>query len=124
MQKIPLELARPDMTLAKAVLRENGMVLVAEGTALTQALLDRLTAMHVEHVVVEGSPVDLGAAGGMSYAQRLEHLDHLFRKHEADPWMVKVKAFILGRFTLQAAAQAAPSPAAPPAGEEPGGATP
>ncbi|MEW5773945.1 MAG: hypothetical protein AB1916_10540 [Thermodesulfobacteriota bacterium] len=119
MQKIPLNLAQPDMTLAKAVLRENGMVLVAEGTALTQALLDRLAAMHVEHLVVEGNPVDLGgAAGGMGFAQRIERLDRLFRKHEADPWMQKVKAFTRTHFARKAAAQNAAQPAAPkPDGE-------
>lgn len=121
MQKIPLRLAQPEMTLAKAVLRDNGMVLVAEGTVLTQALLDRLANLNIESVIVDGNPVDLeGAAGSASYAQRIERLDHLFRKHQGDEWMQKVKAFARKHFTLKAAAQSAGQPPDQP----PGGGTP
>ena len=113
MQKIPLQLARPEMTLAKSVLRDNGMVLVAEGTALTQSLLDRLADMHIEHLVVDGNPVDLGAAGGPGPARHIEHLDHLFRRHADNEWMQKVKAFARAHFARRLAAQSAPPPAAP-----------
>jgi hypothetical protein len=123
-QKIPLDLARPDMILAKAVLRDNGMVLVADGTTLTPSLLDRLKSMNVEHLVVEGNPVDLGGGGGMGFAQRIERLDHLFRKHGDDPWMQKVKAFARAFFAKKAAAQAAPRPATPGTPESPPGGAP
>ena len=45
MQKIPLQLARPEMILAKPVTRENGMVLIAAGTVLTAGLISRLDNM-------------------------------------------------------------------------------
>jgi hypothetical protein len=42
MQKIPINKAKPGMTLAKPVLKENGMVLVAENTELTETHLATL----------------------------------------------------------------------------------
>ena len=62
MQKIPLSLAKAGFVLAKPVLRDNGMVLVAEGTELTEALLARLASMEVASLTVEGAPVDMEGA--------------------------------------------------------------
>lgn len=108
MQKIPLKLAEPGFKLARAVEREDGITVVAEGVELTQALIDRLASMDIERVVVKGSPVDLGeAGGGTAYDKRLERLDHLFRSQTRDQWMVKVKAFLGRYFELKAAARAA-----------------
>lgn len=108
MQKIPLKLAQPGFTLAKAVKREDGITVVAEGVELTQALMDRLQSMDIDRVVVKGTPVDLGeGGGGTAYDKRLERLDHLFRAYGSDQWMHKVKAFLGRYFQLKAAAQAA-----------------
>ena len=108
MQKIPLKLAKPGFKLARAVQREDGITVVAEGVELTQPLIDRLASMNIERVVVHGSPVVLGDAdGGTAYGKRLERLDHLFRAQTRDPWMMKVKAFLGRFFQLKAAAQAA-----------------
>lgn len=108
MQKIPLKLAEPGFKLAKAVQREDGITVVAEGVELTEALLQRLESMDIERLVVKGNPVDLGeAGGGTAYDKRLERLDHLFRVYGSDQWMLKVKAFLGRYFELKAAAQAA-----------------
>ncbi|THB64474.1 MAG: hypothetical protein D6E12_14775 [Desulfovibrio sp.] len=108
MQKIPLNLAKEGMVLAKPVLRDNGLVLVAQGTELSSSLLERLERMDVDKVVVEGNPVDLdGAAGGTEYTTRIERLDHLFRKFQADPWMNQLKEDLRNYFQVKAAAQAA-----------------
>ncbi len=108
MQKIPLKLALPGMKLARSVEREDGITVVAEGVELTQALIDRLGSMEVKRVVVKGQPVDIGeAGGGTAYDKCLERLDHLFRRHTSDQWMLKVKSFLGRYFELKAAAQAA-----------------
>lgn len=108
MQKIPLKLAEPGFKLARAVERDDGITVVAEGVELTQVLIDRLGSMDIERVVVQGSPLDLGDAGGSTaYGVRLERLDHLFRGFDNNQWMQKVKAFMGGYFELKAAAQAA-----------------
>ncbi|WP_028573766.1 hypothetical protein [Desulfonatronovibrio hydrogenovorans] len=105
MQKIPLNLARPGMVLEKPVLRDNGLVLVAQGTQLSDALLGRLENMGVSTITVEGSPLDLeGGARSVSYEERIESLDHMFRNFRDDPWMIRMKEFIRSYFERKMAA--------------------
>ncbi len=106
MQKIPLNLAKPGMKLAKPILRENGLVLVAENSELSEALLERLERMDVTMVTVQGNPVDLGGGGKNPYTNRVERLEHLFRKHGDDPWMAKLQTHLKDYFLLKAASAA------------------
>jgi len=109
MQKIPLNLAQPGMILEKPVLRDNGLVLVAEGTELSEPLISRLENMGVKNIIVQGEPLDLeGMAGSTSYAQRIERLEHLFRKFKDDPWMNQVKSFLKAYYEQKAAEQIQP----------------
>ncbi|MBG0791055.1 MAG: hypothetical protein H0S80_11215 [Desulfovibrionaceae bacterium] len=108
MQKIPIDLARPGMKLAKPVTKEGGMTIMAEGMELTEGHIGRLETMNIERITVQGHPVDMGGAGaGTKYAERLERLDHLFRKHSGDKWMTRVKERMGQYFQLKAAAQEA-----------------
>lgn len=107
MQKIPLALAKAGMVLARSVVRENGITVVAEGYALTDSLIQRLEGMKIERIVVKGNPLRMEGGGSTAYDQRLERLDHLFRAYGKDQWMRKVKAFLANYFRLKAAAQAA-----------------
>lgn len=107
MQKIPLKLARSGMVLARPVIRENGITVVAEGFELTDSLILRLEGMKIERIVVKGNPVDMGGGGSTAFDERLARLDHLFRSWEKDQWMRKVKAFLANYFRLKAAARAA-----------------
>lgn len=113
MQKIPIDLAAPDMILAKAVTRENGMVLVAAGTVLTTQLVSRLENMGVEEVVVEGNPLDENNADAAAMiAQKMERLEYLFRNFKDDAYMQKIKNFLGKYFTAKATRLAARSIAA------------
>lgn len=108
MQKIPIDLAAPGMTLAKAVTRENGMTIMAEGMELTDSLIERLQSMSIDRITVQGNPVDMGGTGsGTVYAERLERLDVLFRRYENDKWMKRVKDRMGQYFQIKAAAQEA-----------------
>ena len=108
MQKIPLSLAKPGMVLEKPVARENGIVLIAQGTEISEMILERLERMDIQTVVVEGQPVDMeGLSGGTDYAARAERLEHLFRRYKADPWMGRVKKSLADYFRIKAAADAA-----------------
>lgn len=112
MQKLPLELVQAGMVLAKPATRENGMVLVPAGTALTGALISRLQSMGVEQLVVEGDALDMGGSGAEALARKEERLEHLFRNFKNDRYMQQVKAIVRDYYThkcLQAAAQAARS---------------
>lgn len=107
MQKIPLTLAKPGMKLAKAVTRDNGMVVMGPGMELTESHLERLRSMEVDRITVEGNPLE--GAGGVdtSAAHRLERLDHLFRRLGGDPWQDQVRRFLNEYLRIKAAEQAA-----------------
>jgi hypothetical protein len=108
MQKIPLDLARPGMILAKPVARPDGIAVAAAGSELSESLLDRFDSMGVSHLVVEGEPVALdGPAGSSSFDKRLERLDYLFRKFPDDKWMVQIRRLLDHYFRMKAAASAA-----------------
>jgi hypothetical protein len=111
MQKIPLQLARAEMVLAKPVTRENGMVLVAAGTVLTESLISKLGNMGVEEVAVQGDALGMGdGCGAEALAKKQERLEHLFRNFKEDAYMQHVKGLITEYYTrkcaLAAAAQA------------------
>lgn len=108
MQKVPLQLAAPDMVLAKPVTRADGMVLVGAGTALTASLLSRLEMMEIEFVVVEGEAVDAACAAEALLKQQ-EHLDHLFRSFKDDKYMQHIKRMLVEYYTFKCMAGAAAS---------------
>ncbi len=94
MQKIPVDKAKSDMVLAKPVLRENGTVLIAENTKISNNIISTLKKQGIKFIVVKGSPLNLGdGAYGFSIKKRLDRLDYLFRNHKTNPWMQKVKKF-------------------------------
>jgi hypothetical protein len=106
MQKIPLPLAEPDMVLEKPVTRDNGMVLVGQGTVLTEVLIERLRNMEIPSIVVQGHLLDLdGGGAGTSFGRRSQRLDHLFRHAGSDPFMQDVKAFLADYFTRKGAVE-------------------
>ncbi len=103
MQKIPVNLAKAGMVLEKSVLRDNGLVLVAQGTEISEALLNRLENMGVEWITVEGAPVEMeGMAPPKTYEQRMQEMDHLFRRYKNDKWMDSMKSFLKSYFRRKA----------------------
>jgi hypothetical protein len=108
MQKIPLDLARSGMKLARPVVKEGGMTIMAEGMELTDSLISRLQNMKIDRITVQGSPVDMGGSGaGTKYAERMERMSVLFRRYDDDKWMVRVRDRMIQYFRIKAAAQEA-----------------
>lgn len=62
MQRVALRLVKPGMVLAKPILNEDGMPLCAEGTVLSDVLIERLQRVNVTMVTLKGNPVDTGQA--------------------------------------------------------------
>ena len=52
---IPLENAEVGMVLAKAVANDRGMTLCAEGTTLTEDLIERFRDMEIDSIYIESS---------------------------------------------------------------------
>ncbi len=52
--RVPINNLKPGMRLAKPILNDSGIVLIAEGTDLTFSLIQRLMSMGLSSVVIEG----------------------------------------------------------------------
>lgn len=93
MQKVPIDLVKPGMILAKPVINEKGMPLCAEGTELNANLIERLKKMNIGTVTLKGHPVDFGV-DEKTTEEKMQELDARFIKVEDDPIMDKLKEAI------------------------------
>jgi len=57
MQRVPIDKAVQGMVVARPVTNETGVVMVGAGTALTEGLIEKLTALEIDHVIVKGRPL-------------------------------------------------------------------
>lgn len=89
MQKLPIYLAKPGMILARAVAKDNGMALCAEGTELTAALIERLMQMNVTRLTVMGRPVDTGEQP-KPVEDRIRDMEGRFDRVRDDPLMMRI----------------------------------
>jgi hypothetical protein len=72
----------PDMVLARPVTNANGLPIVAAGTILNAALIERLQELGLPSVYIEGDALD---SGGKTLAELEAELDHRFRHVAHDP---------------------------------------
>ncbi len=93
MQKVPIDMVKPGMVLAKTILNEKGMALCAEGTELTAAIIERLMKMNVSHLTLKGHPVELGIET-KTREQRVQELIMRFSRVQGDPIMDKLESSI------------------------------
>ena len=97
MQKIPLNQASAGMVIAVDVMTSDGRLLASEGTPVDDAMLRRLALAGVTKLVVQGKPVP-GADMGYDTRARTERLDHLFRAHQEDKFMMTLKRMLAKHF--------------------------
>lgn len=76
MKRVVLHELMPDMVLAKPVTNANGLPIVAVGTILDAAMIERLRKMELTSVYVEG---DAGDSSGKTLAELEAELEHRFR---------------------------------------------
>ena len=98
MQKIPLSKAAAGMELAADVTTPDGTVLAPADSAVDDAMLRRLNLAGIGKIVVQGKPVP-GANMGYDAQKRLKRLDHLFRAHKDDKFMMTLKNLLHKHFT-------------------------
>ena len=82
MRRVVLRELLPDMILAKPVTNANGLPIVAAGTILDAAMIERLRQMDLPSVYVEGEALD---SSGKTLAELEAELDHRFRHVAHDP---------------------------------------
>lgn len=91
MQKIPLQLARAGMVLARAVFRNDspaGNPVCGKDILLTESLISRLETMEVKSVYIKGHPIR--QSGDPTLDEKLCELDLRFEKVRQDPLMSKL----------------------------------
>ena len=94
MQRISVDMATEDMVLAKAVQRENGAVLMGEGTELNSNLIERLKNLDIQTITVRGHPIDTGVEE-KPIEQLLSELEDRFAHVSSDNLCVKIKELII-----------------------------
>lgn len=124
MQWLPVNLLEPGMLLARNVVSDKGMVLVAENSELTAGTIERLKSQRTKKVAVQGCPVQLPDFQPKTLEQRLADLEIGFSRVADDPLMQKfrvlVKAHFIEKGREAVRASAAPAVAPPKAsGENP-----
>jgi hypothetical protein len=94
MQKVPITLASPGMVLAKPIMNDKGMPLCAEGTELTEMLIDRLRAMNITVLTVKGHPLG-GDSTTRTLEERIAEIEERFIQVKGDPLMDRVRSAII-----------------------------
>ena len=97
MQKISLSQAKAGMVLASDVLTADGKALASAGSPVDDAMLRRLDLAGVTKFVVRGKPVP-GADMGYDARARAQRIQHLFRAHQNDAFMMALEELLLQHF--------------------------
>jgi adenine deaminase len=82
MRRVVLHELLPGLALAKPVVNANGLPIVAAGTILDAAMIERLRQMELTSVYVEGDAMD---SGGKTLVELEAELDHRFQHVAQDP---------------------------------------
>lgn len=89
MKKVALDKLVPGMVLAKPIESGNGMVLLAEGTALSDKWIERLETMDIAAVWVEGKTEQ-----SIPLEEALAALDMRFEPVLGAPYMTDLKRLV------------------------------
>ncbi len=89
MPKIPPSKLVAGMKLAKPVLAKNGMVMLGEGTELSESWIERIQDMDLQSIFVEGPPIQT-----VPKEDALANLEARFAMVEGKPFMNNIKKLV------------------------------
>lgn len=89
MPKIPPSKLVAGMKLAKPVLAKNGMVMLGEGTELSESWIERIQDMDLQSIFVEGPPIQT-----VPKEDALANLEARFAMVEGKPFMNNIKRLV------------------------------
>jgi hypothetical protein len=89
MPKVPVDKLEPGMKLSRPLIAKGGMVLLGEGTELTEKWIDRIQEMDVDGIFIDG-PSEQSEPKDESLAK----LDARFRSVEREPYMGRLKQVV------------------------------
>jgi hypothetical protein len=86
MKKISMDKIESGMKLAKPLMSKNGMVLLSEGTELTEKWIERIQDMDVDGIFI-----DAPAEQALSKEDALAQLESRFKLAVNQPFMANIK---------------------------------
>jgi hypothetical protein len=89
MKKIPMDKVEPGMKLAKPIMSQSGMVLLGEGTELTDKWLERMQDMGLDGIFIDAPAEQL-----LSKEEALAALDSRFKLVVNQPRMANIKSIL------------------------------
>ena len=89
MPRISVDKLEPGMKLIKPLTAKNGMVMLAEGTVLTEKWIQRIGDMEVDVVYIDGPKEQTRPK-----EELLAELDRRFRGAESIPHMGRIKRLV------------------------------
>lgn len=89
MKKVSVETLKPGVKLAKPVVNDSGMIIIGDGTVLSDVHIERLHNMNISTVFVEGM-----TGPSKSKEELLAELDARFKKTVEEPYMSMLKRVI------------------------------
>ncbi len=89
MPRIPIDMITPGMCLAEPVTNENGLVLINEGTELTETIIEKLKNMNLQSLRIKGE-----SGPSNTKEEMLAALDERFKRVKSKPLMITIKNII------------------------------
>lgn len=89
MPKIPVAKLEPGMMLAKPIVTKTGMVMLGEGTSLTEKWIERIQDMEIASVFIDGPPIQT-----VSKEEALDSLETRFALVDGKPFMNFIKKLV------------------------------
>ena len=89
MPKFPIDKLKPGMKLSRPLVSKGGMVLLGEGTELTEKWIDRIADMDVDGIFIDGP-----SEQSEPLEESLAKLNARFRSVEREPYMGKLKQIV------------------------------
>lgn len=90
MKVVPIKEVSSGSVLARELRDQNGSLILAKGSKLTESMIARIERMNIQELIIEGDRED---AAGEAQA-KLAILDHRFEGHEQDSVMMEIKRII------------------------------
>ena len=89
MPKIQVAKLEPGMKLAKPIVAKSGMIMLGEGTELSDTWIERIQDMDITTVFIEGPAIQ-----AIPKEEALANLEARFAKAEGKPYMNLIKKIV------------------------------
>lgn len=102
MKIVSITQAKPGEKVARDLRGADGRMILAKGTVLTDSIISRLARLNIRQMAVEGQT----SAAPVNIPAKLAALEHRFKGHEKDPFMMEMHRLVKERLVKEQEAQA------------------